>query len=118
MTDLAAANRIITDMYNTVGRNIARARHDRGLTQADLAVAVGLTRGSLTNIEAGRQRTPLHTTIAIAQALGVGLEDLLGDVPSLSPVLAVDTGRLRSKLEETRAQITALLNALPEEPLS
>lgn len=41
------------------------------MTQQELATAIGLTRTSIANLEAGRQRIPLHILYAIAEALGV-----------------------------------------------
>ncbi len=63
--------------YIEVGRRIRGARGDRGLTQADLAERVGLTRTSVTNLEAGRQRMPLHIFATLADALGVEPAQLL-----------------------------------------
>jgi len=112
--DIAAANRTIGDLYLRIGTNITTARRNRNLTQTDVATAVGLTRASITNLEAGRQRAPLHVTIAIAQALGLDLADLLGDVPPIAAPLPVSVGRLRAPLEAARREITALLDTLPE----
>lgn len=47
------------------------------MTQEALASAIKLTRSSITNIEAGRQRMLLETFIEIAEALDVAPEDLL-----------------------------------------
>lgn len=75
------------ELYAAVGFRITRLRKARGLRQDDLAVAIGLTRPSIANTESGRQRVPLHTLLAIAQALGVELVDLLA-VERPMPVLA------------------------------
>jgi transcriptional regulator with XRE-family HTH domain len=113
-TDIAAASRTIGDLYLRLGANITTARRDRNLTQTDLASAVGLTRASISNLEAGRQRTPLHITIAIAQALGLDLADLLGEVPPIAAPLPTSFSRLRAPLEAARREIAALLDTLPE----
>lgn len=75
------------ELYAAVGFRMTRIRKARGLTQRDVALAVGLTRTSIVNAEVGRQRLPLHTLLAVAQALGVGLVDLL-DTGREMPVLA------------------------------
>lgn len=75
------------ELYAAVGFRITRVRKARGLRQDDLAQAVGLTRSSIANTETGRQRVPLHTLLAIAQALGVELVDLLA-VDRPMPLLA------------------------------
>lgn len=85
MNDLALDQ--ADELYAAVGFRITRIRKARGLRQDDLAAAVGLTRSSIANTESGRQRIPLHTLLAVAQCLGVGLVDLL-DVDRELPVLA------------------------------
>lgn len=64
-------------LYVAVGQNIRKAREKRGLTQAELASAVSLTRTSITNVERGRQRLLLHTLCDIAAALAVTPSDLI-----------------------------------------
>ena len=85
MADLALDQ--ADELYAAVGFRITRIRKARGLTQESVALAVGLTRTSIVNAEVGRQRLPLHTLLAVAQALGVGLVDLL-DTDREMPVLA------------------------------
>ena len=72
------------DFYINVGINIRRAREHYGLTQEELANAVSLTRTSITNIEAGRQKILLHVLDKIATALKV-------DPCSLLPKQLLDT---------------------------
>jgi len=47
------------------------------ITQGDLAKRLHMTRTSLTNIEAGRQRVLLHSVDNIAKALGTTQKHLL-----------------------------------------
>lgn len=54
-------------LYRLVGQRIAAARGR--MSQTRLAQLVGLSRGSIANIELGRQRAPLHTIWAIATVL-------------------------------------------------
>ena len=55
-------------VYRMLGAAIQRTRDALGWTQDDLAQRVGLTRTSITNIEAGRQRVLLHDVEKIAVA--------------------------------------------------
>ena len=64
-------------LYEEVGRRIRTARVGRGVTQDALAERVGLTRTSITNVEAGKQKLPLHTLFEIAAALQVEVRELL-----------------------------------------
>lgn len=60
-----------------IGSRVRQARKRQGWSQLDLAQAVDLTRSSVANLEAGRQRPPVHVALLIAQALDVPVEELL-----------------------------------------
>lgn len=62
-------------LYRLVGERV-RARRG-SLTQSQLAERVGLGRTSITNLESGSQRMPLHYLARVADALGCDLRDLL-----------------------------------------
>ena len=64
-------------IYVRLGERIRFYREKAGLLQEELADRITLTRVSIVNIEAGRQRTPLHHLYAIAEVLGVEIADLL-----------------------------------------
>jgi len=63
--------------YGDFGIRLRQARNRARLTQETLARRIGLTRTSVSNIESGRQRIPLHTLIQFASALGVKPASLL-----------------------------------------
>lgn len=67
-------------LYAEVGGRIRKARSARGQSQLELARAVGLTRSSIANIEAGRQRSAVHVLVLVAQALDVPPADLIPDI--------------------------------------
>ena len=67
----------IEAVHQQVGLRIRSIRETLGVTQLDLAKRVGLTRTSLNNIEAGRQRLLLHGVEAFARALGTTPRQLL-----------------------------------------
>ncbi len=64
-------------LYIEVGRRIRAAREAAGLSQEALSESVGLSRTSITNIEAGGQQMPLHVAVRIAQALDQPIDELL-----------------------------------------
>ncbi|HLP88194.1 MAG TPA: helix-turn-helix transcriptional regulator [Nostocaceae cyanobacterium] len=64
-------------LYQQIGRRIKQRRAEMGMTQAELAEAVGVLRTSITNIEAGRQKAPIHTLYKICIVLGVKVTALL-----------------------------------------
>jgi transcriptional regulator with XRE-family HTH domain len=61
----------IDRFYLELGRRVREARTDAGVTQAHLAEEIQMTRSSVANLEAGRQRVPLHLLFAIADMLSV-----------------------------------------------
>ena len=69
-------------LYQEFGLTLANARRSRRLSQAQLAVKVGLSRTSVTNIECGRQAIQLHQLYLLASILCVDVTSLL---PKESP---------------------------------
>ncbi|WP_018912723.1 helix-turn-helix domain-containing protein [Thiomonas sp. FB-6] len=85
-------------LYQALGKRIRALREQpvdaaRGrMTQAELAKLVEMERTSITNIEKGNQKVPLHVLFRIGEVLGAEPMELL---PSLSEVQS-----LESKLTE------------------
>jgi transcriptional regulator with XRE-family HTH domain len=73
MAGVGAAERV----YKAFGAQVRKRREVLGLTQLQLSTQIGLTRGSVANIEAGRQSVLLHQFLAIAAALQQTPEQLL-----------------------------------------
>lgn len=67
----------IEPIYRAIGTKIEMMRNALGWTQSDFAKKVGLTRGSVANIETGRQRILLHDIEKIAAAFGSTPKHLL-----------------------------------------
>lgn len=65
-----------------LGQRMAEFRKQRGITQEDLATAIDMSRGSVANIEAGRQEPGIGTLVAIARALEVTTDDLTSTSPT------------------------------------
>lgn len=64
-------------IYKEFGRRLRHARKAAELTQDAVSERVGLSRTSITNIEKGRQRIPLHALFLLASAVGVSPAALL-----------------------------------------
>lgn len=56
---------------------IRAARKERGVSQRDLARALGMAQSTLSRIERGERRVSVDRLIAIARALGVRPADML-----------------------------------------
>lgn len=65
------------DMRKLVGRNAARIRKERGMTQEQLAERSGLSQQYLSGLEQGRRNPTIVTIFEIATALGVSHVDLV-----------------------------------------
>lgn len=65
------------DMRKLVGRNAARIRTEKGLTQEQLAERSGLSQQYLSGLERGKRNPTIVTLYEIASALGVSHVDLV-----------------------------------------
>jgi len=62
-----------------VGARLRERRSEAALTQDQLAVHAGMTRGSIANIERGEQMPGLYRLVLICTALGCELQDVMPD---------------------------------------
>ena len=65
------------DMRKLVGRNFARLRRDKGLTQEEVEARSGFSQQYLSGLENGMRNPTVVTLYELAQALGVDYLDLL-----------------------------------------
>jgi transcriptional regulator with XRE-family HTH domain len=101
-----SAEAAIKAFYADFGQRLRQARGNT--SQQQLGTRVGLSRGSISNIEAGRQHIPLHLLPRLARAVGVAPADLIApdeighdvDVTGLAPdearFVATVAARLRT----------------------
>jgi transcriptional regulator with XRE-family HTH domain len=75
------------DMRKLVGRNFARLRQAKGLTQEDVSARSGLSQQYLSGLENGRRNPTIITLHEIAEAIGVSHVDLvMPDQESGTPI--------------------------------
>ena len=65
------------DMRKLVGRNFARLRRERGLTQEQIEERSGFSQQYLSDLERGLRNPTIVTLFELAQALGVSHVDLV-----------------------------------------
>ncbi len=65
----------------TFGARLVELRKSRGLTQAQLAERLDVGQQQIASYEVGRRRIPVSQLSALAEALGVSVEQLLGNEP-------------------------------------
>jgi transcriptional regulator with XRE-family HTH domain len=68
--------------FDELGATVKRLREEAAMTQQQLAVKAGLSMSGLGSIEQGLKPDPrLSTVVALADALGVSLDKLVGKRP-------------------------------------
>ncbi|HET9080146.1 MAG TPA: substrate-binding domain-containing protein [Trebonia sp.] len=89
----------MTEAPGSTGANLRLARQVRGFSQQQLASMAGVSRQAVSAVESGHSDPSLRVALAIAQALGLSVEELFGPgVPAL-PVLATSVAPLRGKTD-------------------
>jgi DNA-binding XRE family transcriptional regulator len=74
-------------LYRVVGKDIRERRKEMNMTQSRLAAEVGVLRTSVTNIETGHQKPPLHLLFKICAVLDIEAKSIL---PQNSEVVRLD----------------------------
>ena len=67
------------DYFKLLGSRVAQLRKDRALTQVQLAEALAISQQMVDSYEVGRRRIPVSMLQALAKALSVDIDALLGD---------------------------------------
>lgn len=75
-----------------IGKRLAKLRKDAGLTQSDLAEAIGLSRTILAKIETGNQPLKPDQLYSVAKVLKVTSDELLSGVATENVTVADDLG--------------------------
>ncbi|WP_084398693.1 helix-turn-helix domain-containing protein [Henriciella aquimarina] len=65
------------DMRKLVGRNFARLRREKHLTQEEVEVRSGFSQQYLSGLERGKRNPTIVTLYELSQALGVSHVDLV-----------------------------------------
>lgn len=75
----------MSDEAIAMGLRLQELRHEKGLSQAQLAKVAGVPAASLRNWEQGRRLPMLDAAFKIAKALGITLDELAGKVFETTP---------------------------------
>jgi molybdate-binding protein/transcriptional regulator with XRE-family HTH domain len=78
----------MTEVPGSTGANLRLARQARGFSQQQLASMAGVSRQAVSAVESGHSDPSLRVALAIAQALGLSVEELFGPGQPATPVLA------------------------------
>ncbi|MCA1714432.1 MAG: helix-turn-helix domain-containing protein [Gammaproteobacteria bacterium] len=86
--------------YVDLGQRIATLRRDRGLTQVQLAEAMGVAQQTLAHYEAGRLRLLAGALPNLADQLGITVEALVGAPSKRSAGKRGPAPKLQQQLEQ------------------
>ncbi len=67
----------MADISSKLGQNMKRIRTKKNMSQGDIARALEVDRGYISNIESGKKNLTLATIQKLANALGVSADELL-----------------------------------------
>lgn len=106
----------LENFYPIFGRRLAAVRKAKGLTQVQVAEAVKMSRASVANVEAGKQRVFLDQVYDLASAVGLdGLNDLLPEFVQKQPgerIVLKLTGATNLSREQERSLEAILKEAM------
>ena len=67
----------MANISSKLGQNMKRIRTKKNMSQGDIARALEVDRGYISNIESGKKNLTLATVQKLANALGVSADELL-----------------------------------------
>lgn len=102
-----AEGSVLVEHERALGRlaeGLRQVRAARGLSQSEIARVAGVSPSAISQAEAGHRGLGLDTVVAIAEGLGISLDELLGTSPDPGYVIA------RRDRSASRRGLTALLD--------
>ncbi len=92
----------VTLDYTALGKRIQRVRKERSLPQAEVAARAGVSIQHYGNVDRGQTKVSLEALVRIANALGVGTDQLLADsVYHTKAVFCDDLAKLTANATDT-----------------
>ncbi len=102
-----------------VGDAIAKNRLGKGLTQEQVAIAIGVEQETISRFERGATLPTLSRLMDIAELLGVSLDALVRAGSARSMDVAIDLSTMLNQLnEEDRQWVRALVSQICERLVS
>lgn len=97
-------------IYRDIGKRIQKAREESGMSQEELASALGITQSALSNYELGKRRLYLANLEQLANVLGRPLSYFMEEGPS-----ADSSAVEKNATDEVTLEINRLLSELSHE---
>jgi putative molybdopterin biosynthesis protein len=89
----------MTEVPGSTGSHLRAARQARGFSQQQLASMAAVSRQAVSAVESGHSDPSLRVALALAQALGLSVEELFGPGQPAAPVTAISVARLRGETD-------------------
>jgi transcriptional regulator with XRE-family HTH domain len=106
-------------VYKQIGATIQQRRKQLGLKQVNVAAGLGISRGSLANVETGRQSILVHQLYKFAEILQLLPADLLPSTASPAPLKNDWSTKLPAGLKpQQQEQIARLLEGSSTDPVT
>lgn len=114
VSDMTHSTIDVDRLYQLIGKAIHDLRQAKKprLTQAGLAELLGVTRTSITNIEKGGQRIPLHLLYILCAKLSVQISDVIPVVEDVVAQLPDTTARRPDQSTKIPPKSAALMKNL------
>lgn len=100
-------------LYGIIGERLKQRRLEAKVTQEQLAKAAGVLRTSVTNIEAGRQKPPLHLLYRMCVALDVEVSSVLPSNEEVTGQIALPFG-IYGENDELPPELAEILKSVGE----
>ena len=89
---------------DSIPANLVRYRKAKGITMQQIANDIGISRQAYSAIESGKSVPKSGTLVALAEAMGLSVPDILADPPSFSS-LRFRSGRSMPKREQAKRDV-------------
>lgn len=101
-------------LYGIIGERLKQRRLEAKVTQEQLAKAAGVLRTSVTNIEAGRQKPPLHLLYRMCVALDVEVSSIVPSNEEVAGQVALPFGSIYRDNDELPPGLAEILKSVGE----
>lgn len=101
--------------YYKIGQKIRKTRKARGLSQEEIAEAVDISVTHMSHIETGNTKLSLPVAVAIAEVLGISMDDLLNNIENVRLLNESEIAKILDKCSDPQISIlTDVIKATKE----
>jgi len=88
--------------FALLGTRVAELRKAQGITQIQMAEALGVSQQTINSYEVARRRIPVSNLPKLASLLRISIDDLLGSATKLTNAKRGPASRLQQQIEQIR----------------